>query len=77
MTSQMPHDSGNSRSTGTTGQQDIIIGVIVFLLGFLAVATAWGTISYMTALASWIAGIVLVVRGIRKNQTGSKFQSDR
>lgn len=77
MTSQMPHDPGNPRSSGTTGQQDIIIGVIVFLLGFLAVATAWGTISYMTALASWIAGIVLVVRGIRKNQTGSKFQSDR
>ncbi|MCT1806515.1 MULTISPECIES: hypothetical protein [Dermabacter] len=68
MTSQTPHEPGNSRSSGTTGQQDIIIGVIVFLLGFLAIATAWGTISYMTALASWIAGIVLVMRGIRKHR---------
>lgn len=63
MASNMPRPGSNS-----TGQADIIMGVIVFILGFIAIATAWGTISYMTALASWIAGVVMIIRGIRKTR---------
>ncbi|MCP1388680.1 hypothetical protein M5J20_10890 [Corynebacterium sp. TA-R-1] len=55
-------------NTNTTGQADIILGVIVFLLGFLAVKYAWGSISYLTAAVSWIAGIFMVGRGIVKSR---------
>lgn len=56
-------------NNNTTGNQDIVMGLVLFVAGFIAVATAWGTISYMTAVASWIAGGYLVFRGVTKNRS--------
>ena len=55
-------------NTNTTAKQDIILGIVIFLLGFVAVAFAWGSISYLTAAVSWIAGVFMVGRGIVKSR---------
>lgn len=55
-------------NNSTSGNQDIIMGLIVFVAGFIAIATAWGSISYITAAVSWIAGGYLVFRGVTKNR---------
>ena len=57
-------------NNNTTGKADIIIGVILFLAGFIAIATAWSSISYITAAVSWIAGGYLVFRGVTKTRSG-------
>ncbi|GAA1179842.1 hypothetical protein [Corynebacterium glaucum] len=55
-------------NTNTTGKQDIILGVIVFLAGFLALGFATSSLSLITAVVSWIAGIYMIIRGVRKNR---------
>ncbi|AQQ16308.1 hypothetical protein CGLAU_11900 [Corynebacterium glaucum] len=55
-------------NTNTTGKQDIILGVIVFLAGFLALGFATSSLSLLTAVVSWIAGIYMIIRGVRKNR---------
>lgn len=55
-------------NTNTTGKQDIILGVIVFLAGFLALGFATSSLSIITAVVSWIAGIYMIIRGVRKNR---------
>jgi len=55
-------------NTNTTGKQDIILGVIVFLAGFLALGFATSSLSLITAVVSWIAGIYMIIRGLRKNR---------
>lgn len=64
----MQQSSG--RHDNTTGTQDIILGVILVAAGILAIVFAWGAVSYLTALVSFVAGGWLVARGVGKNRSG-------